>query len=130
MRHLILLCKMRPSLQQEILKIIPAPSSRDGLVAAGSRTEESHKVRFTLAAVPNNRHATLMVNDHVRPPPRPEVLVSYPMDTLPTSPTVAVFVAGPSGLAAARKLIEAGFKVTVFERNSGSRGTWYETSAY
>jgi hypothetical protein len=72
MRHLILLCKMRPSLQQEILKIFPAPSSRDGLVAAASRIEESHKVRLTPAAVPNNRYAAPRANDHVRPLSRPE----------------------------------------------------------
>jgi hypothetical protein len=72
MRHLILLCKMRPSLQQEILKIFPAPSSRDGLVAAAGRIEESHKVRFAPATVPNNRYAAPRTDDHGSPLPRAE----------------------------------------------------------
>ena len=39
--------------------------------------------------------------------------------------TVAVIGAGPSGLATARRLLEAGLNVTVFERKRKAGGTWY-----
>ena len=38
---------------------------------------------------------------------------------------VAVIGAGPAGLAAARRLLDAGLDVTVFERRSQAGGTWY-----
>jgi len=38
---------------------------------------------------------------------------------------VAVVGAGPAGLAATRRLLEAGLNVTVFERKSQCGGTWY-----
>jgi len=41
--------------------------------------------------------------------------------------TVAVIGAGPSGLAAARRLKNACLNVTVFERKSKAGGTWLET---
>lgn len=68
LRHLILLCKMKPTLQQEILKIFPAPVSRDGLVAAAARIEESHRMRLSGATTPNNRYTAPRSDDH-RPHP-------------------------------------------------------------
>ena len=43
LRYLILLCKMRIEVQQELLKVFPAPITRDGLVAAAARIEEGQR---------------------------------------------------------------------------------------
>ena len=67
MRHLMLLCKMKPSTQQEILKIFPAPATRDGLVAAAARIEESQRVRFPTANTTSNRFAAPRANNNERP---------------------------------------------------------------
>jgi dimethylaniline monooxygenase (N-oxide forming) len=43
---------------------------------------------------------------------------------------VAVIGAGPSGLAAARYALEAGFDATVFEASDGLGGQWYTTAPH
>jgi len=43
---------------------------------------------------------------------------------------VAVIGAGPSGLAAAKHALEAGFDVTVFEASDALGGQWYTTAAH
>ena len=43
---------------------------------------------------------------------------------------VAVIGAGPSGLAAAKHALEAGFDVTVFEASDDLGGQWYTTAPH
>ena len=44
--------------------------------------------------------------------------------------TVAIVGAGPSGLVAAKVLLDDGFNVTVFERKQTLGGIWNEEMAY
>src|SRR3954454_14877915 len=43
---------------------------------------------------------------------------------------IAVIGAGPSGLSAAKHVLEAGFAVTVFEASDGLGGQWYATAPH
>src|SRR3954466_9105754 len=43
---------------------------------------------------------------------------------------IAVIGAGPSGLAAAKHVLEAGFAVTVFEAGDAIGGQWYTAAPY
>src|SRR3954469_18675618 len=43
---------------------------------------------------------------------------------------IAVIGAGPSGLAAAKHVLEAGFAVTVFEAGDALGGQWYTSAPY
>jgi dimethylaniline monooxygenase (N-oxide forming) len=49
---------------------------------------------------------------------------------LPDGARVAIIGAGPSGLAAAKHALEAGFDVTVFEAGDALGGQWHSTAAH
>src|SRR5918995_7103111 len=49
---------------------------------------------------------------------------------LPDGARIAIVGAGPSGLAAAKHALEAGFDVTVFEADDALGGQWNSTAAH